>query len=141
MLAIANHAGDIAECGSEGVGGIGDNRRHAGKNQRGKGDAAAATGQRIHRAADQSGDKKQDGFHSNVQLNHHRHMVRGFFPIACVAVNVEAVKPVCRQRREQMMVNTNAVILRPSPGLVIPEMYRCRRRFVLMRPLPRSGPD
>ena len=57
-LSICSTAGRYAEPESNRLGGIGGNRRDAGKQQRGKGDKTAAASDSIERAAHHAGDKQ-----------------------------------------------------------------------------------
>ena len=55
------------------------------------------------------------------QLRHHRHMVGGLVPAADVAMDRHARQAIGRLRREQQMVDADAVVTPPGAGLVVPE--------------------
>src|SRR5262245_56607032 len=52
------------------------------------------------------------------RLEPHRHMVRGLLPGARMLVDAGAEKPIGRLRGGQNVIDADAVILSPGPGLI-----------------------
>ena len=61
-----------------------------------------------------------------VVFDHHRHVVRGPFGIAHVAMDGDAAQQVGRLRRQQSMIDANSVVPLPGPGGVVPEGVAAR---------------
>src|SRR2546423_2770175 len=60
------------------------------------------------------------------KFDHHRHMVGGLFPAAYVAIDGGRHQPVGGLRREQDVVDPDAVVFLPGPSLVVPERVEAR---------------
>src|SRR6266481_3840568 len=56
-----------------------------------------------------------------IEIGPDRHVVRRFFPGAHIAVDADIDQPVAGLRRQQQMVDPQAPVLLPGPGLVVPE--------------------
>src|SRR5439155_18090029 len=60
------------------------------------------------------------------KFDHHRHVVGGLFPAAYVAIDGGRRQPVGGLRREQDVVDPDAVVFLPGPSLVVPERVEAR---------------
>ena len=57
----------------------------------------------------------------NVELEHHRHVVRRLLPAARSRIDLAFDQPVRGLRRQQHVVDAKPVVLLPGAGLVVPE--------------------
>ncbi len=90
-LSIRSAAGRHAAPERNRLRGIGGNRRHAGKQQRGKGDKPAAASDSIERAAHHAGDEQH---HNGMQVqisdvSHRAHACRGAATDRCLVTNCQ----------------------------------------------------
>ena len=60
-------------------------------------------------------------FASIIQIDPHRHVVGRLFPGPHVAIDADAGEPVGGGRRQQHVIDADAVVLLPGAGLIIPE--------------------
>ena len=56
-----------------------------------------------------------------IEIDPHRDVVRRLLPGADVLVDADAGQPVGGLRRQQQMVDADAVVLLPGAGLIVPE--------------------
>src|SRR5262245_43294532 len=56
-----------------------------------------------------------------LRLEPHRHMVGGLLPGARMPVDAGGKKPIGRLRGGQDVIDADAVVLLPGPGLIVPE--------------------
>src|SRR5665647_3933894 len=57
----------------------------------------------------------------DIQIDEHRHVVGRLVPGAHVIIDAGVGQPVGGLRRQQQVVDADAVVLLPGPGLVVPE--------------------
>src|SRR5215831_12459368 len=57
----------------------------------------------------------------DVQLDKDRHVIRGLLPAARRGIDLARLQPICRLRREQQVVDAQALVLLPGAGLIVPE--------------------
>src|SRR5262249_17066677 len=55
------------------------------------------------------------------EVRPYRHVVGWLFPGTHVTVDAGSRQPICRLRRQQQVIDADAVVLLPSAGLIIPE--------------------
>ena len=58
---------------------------------------------------------------SGVEVDPNRHVIGGFFPATHFLFDPTIAQKVCALRSQQKMIDPNAVVSVPCPGLVIPE--------------------
>ena len=63
---------------------------------------------------------------SNGQVAQNRNMVRGLFPPSNLTVDVTTDEPVGSLRRQQGVVDSDAVVLNPCTRLIIPKCVAMR---------------
>ena len=62
----------------------------------------------------------------NRQLDEDRHVVRGLLPASRRGIDLASLEPVGRLRRQQQMVDAQALVLLEGAGLIVPERVAVR---------------